>query len=779
MEYGLIPPRTKVQKPAKTRSIAEAEVEGFDPDQFLEENEVRVEGFDPDKFLADNEVKVEGFDPDQFLAENEAPAPKGELGFSERTALGFLSGPAEKQRYLAKKFPGAKFGTYRDQHETDYPTITMPGEKVPKYYDDPSLTPTDVADFVGDIPGMIGGAAGGLAGGGVASIPAAGAGAAAGEVARKAIGRKFVLGEDVYQPEQLGEDLFDVGFSGALGSGGQAIGVGGKALLARRAGKQAAEKLAKEGAEEIAKPAAQGIVKEGTELVTQDMAPSAMDQAVANTKPPGSLKEMIATHQANVARGAVPDLPTAERLREIVTELPDLKIKPTPVHEEMLKSKQNYDILRTRLRDLPGPEREAMDAYDQGMKSEIKGKIGEMMTEGVDKTQSGAQLIDDVLTKYKGQKAQTGPLFKELQEVPIDPMAHVSNLTQRISEAAPGLAEAMTVNEKTGKMILRPFRPDMGISRKAYNEFNQVLRSLNEGKLDFKQMQRIREYLRKTIDPSKPGETADLQSIRSAMLSHMEDLVETQNPDLNVRQVFKAWAKNEKMLDDFEVMLGGKLESFEQLAKANPEGVLGNIFANTNRVKLTRDMLGKERFNALTRDYLATLRDIATDNAKNDLSMARFASELKRRKPVLVEALGKEGFRRLENLADLGKIIPDMPPVNPSATGKTSLIGKALRGTQKVTQAFTGTIAGVGDAQAAASALDQRAAGKAAKEYFDTLLKNQPVKDKGALARKLLPYVQSKTARVFLQGLAQQGRSLRGPREEGLINGQIQGPEGQ
>jgi hypothetical protein len=496
------------------------------------------------------------------------------------------------------------------------------------------------------------------------------------------------------------------------------------------------------------------------------------------------MQEVVAQHQADVAKGAVPDLPSAQRLREIEQILPDLQTKPNAIHHEMLKDKQTYDVLRTRLRDLPGPERQAMDAYDQRMKSEIQDKIGQMIGPNpMNKTDSGFQLMSDVAERYKAQRAQTGPLFEQIQSTPIPEGQHVEGLLHKLSDEVPGFGKAVDTTKysgQTGQVEMRPFSSKMGLSRKAYSEIGQIVDDLNTGNLSFKEMQSMREFLRKEIDPANPRATADLEGIRKAMLSHMEELVESRNPDLKVRQTFQTWAKNERMLESFEEMLGGKMEHLDSLYKANPDRVLTNVFANPNTVETARGMLGEERFKALAGDWLNSLRDTATDSAKNQMSMARFASSLKQKRGVIESVYGKDGFQRLSALADLGKIIPDMPPVNPSGTAKTSIIGSSIRGVKKLTGGISGVITGVSDVEPLAQALDDRKASADAIALFNEILSRNKNETPQTLAEKLLPYAKSKQAQALLRSMASRGgRALLGPSEGGLINPQVKGPENQ
>lgn len=769
------------------------------------------EDFDPNKFLrmappkkAVAETADDEFDPNSFLSIS--ATPQGELPAGARSALGFLSNDAEKRRYLSKKYPGIKFGKWKDQD-----VVYIPGETTPRYVDDPSLTFADIADFAGDAPGVVGGVAGGALGTGAApgagTVAGAAAGAAAGEAARKAIGRKFILGEDVIQEGQIGQDLTDIGIAGAAGAIGQGVSNVVTKQLAKRAGQKAIEDIGKNTAKKViageiaessgletGKQAARSAgAQEATGIIRgelrQELNP--VDEAgeiALKREAPKDMGELVARHEADSAKGLVPDLPSAQRLREIEETLPDLENKPLGIHREMLKSKQNYDMVRVRYKELPSKEREALDAYEQRMKAEIERKIGGLIDEGgtrpaLPRTDAGNNLIAEVGEIYKANKTRLGPVFQKFNEVPINEGQHIQGLTNRLAEEVPGFGQALRINQETGKLELGKFRPDMGVSRKAYAKMGEVVRSLNEEKLSFRQMQQIREYLRKEIDPAKPGETADLQAIRKAMLNHMEDLVNESAPDLEVRKTFQEYAKNERFLENFEQILGGKIENINALYNANPDAVLNKVFANPNTVKIAREGLGEQRFNNLVADFVGDLKARATDSAKNTTSMARLAQDIKRRRGVLVEAMGEEKVRRLEALTDLGRIIPDAPPVNPSGTAKTSVWASIIRGGKKITSVISGGT--VGDPETVAKALDDAKSTKEAIKYFNEIMAAAPKEKQGELAAKLLPYAKSKTAKAFLQGKVAQPagalkKSLRGPEDDrGLLQPTIQGPGGE
>ena len=753
------------------------------------------------KTLAPDEFEI-----DKIIAQS--PVPQGELGFGTRAKLSFMSNEQERRKAILQDYPGAKFSTWKDKT-----VVLLPGENSPRYIDDPSWIPTmaDVADFAGDITGMAGGIAG-AAFAGPASIPGAMAGAAAGEAARKAIGRELILGEDAYNPDTVKSDAADVAISAGAGGIGQFGANKVTGFLRRQAQNRAASEIGKNTGKKALAQSIEGTAGEPGQFAVTSGGQAAATQAEpppvrinaeitdlpteaarsAQASAPKNLDDLAAWHKVAEAKGQLPELPSAERLREVVRLLPDLEHKPLGAHYEMLKSRQNFDVHRVHLRTLPGQTRVQMDAYEQKMKNEITEKVGAMIDglgnrPKLPKAEAGNQLMADVSEIYKAEKKRLGPLFEELKKTPIPEGAHESGLINRLAERAPGFGQALQFDNETGKLAMGPFRPDMGISRKAYTEMRQVVNSLNQESLSFQQMQRIREYLRKQIDPAKPGETQDLQAIRGAMLDHMEDLISANHPSANVRATFKQYAKNERLLEDFEKILGGKVEDFNALYLANPDQVLNRVFTNPNTVSRARELLGNEKFANLTGDFLNELRERAFDSAKNSLSVARFARELKMRKGVLEAAIGKEQYERLRALADLGKIIPDAEPINPSGTAKTGWIMQRVQGAGK---AVTGTVGLMnGQPQAFVEGLktifkgnpDARAE-KAAIEYIERTLQGLPGEDRRGWiqwALDVFPDIpDNKAVRTFLQSQSSDlGRKLLGPATEGLIRKpKLQGP---
>ena len=392
------------------------------------------------------------------------------------------------------------------------------------------------------------------------------------------------------------------------------------------------------------------------------------------TPPPKSFEEMEGVIRTSGRMGS--NLPSADRLSEIESILPNLTHKPTPLHKQMLSSGSKADEIKAAYTQLPSKEREVLEKYNQGMRQELQDRILKEATLKNPSPRDAVKAGDDIMTsiqnRYVENKERIGPMFDAIDSVEIPKQQHLEQLVNRVASEVPNVGKNLVVLEDGG-IQMRPYRSDMGLSKKEYGEVKDVFDSINDGSLDFKQMQNIRETLRKAIDPANPGETADLQKLRKALLNHMEDVVQYKKPDIEVRDVFKQWAKNEGDLDVMTDVLGGKVGGFDESLKADPSKALTRIFQNTKSARIAKKTLPPEDFEALVGDLIGDIYTKSFDSAKNQVSSAKFMTGLRRHGGVLKE-VDPEQYKRLEALGDLMRIIPDMPNMNPSGTAKTTAL---------------------------------------------------------------------------------------------------------
>ena len=159
-------------------------------------------------------------------------------------------------------------------------------------------------------------------------------------------------------------------------------------------------------------------------------------------------------------------------------------------------------------------------------------------------------------------------------------------------------------------------------------------------------------------------------------MDYIQDAVQSQDPDLAVRDVFKRWAINEQNAQNIERKFGAEIGSnnFRSLAKGKPdEGILNKIFQDTETVKAVKGILPPEEFKKLLADHLAIMKNNFTDNGV--FSSNKFNTKFRSNQYALNQAF-LEDPTALDNIKHTItglRLFPDAIPQNPSGTVKTLL----------------------------------------------------------------------------------------------------------
>lgn len=398
---------------------------------------------------------------------------------------------------------------------------------------------------------------------------------------------------------------------------------------------------------------------------------------------PKNFKEIESQVSSMKRSGILKDSPTVERLDSIVKNNPDLP-KPIPgIHDEMLKNKPNYEKIRT-MAESPTSAGEQIRLYEQGMKQQAEKKIGDLISQNgeripLEKMEAGENLMSSVKNYHDKVQDILSPVFEYTKDIRLPRSGVVGDVRSSLVKSIPELEASLKIN-KSGALELKPFDAKMGITRQAYSSLSDAVKSLNSKSLSLEDMQRIREYLRQSTDPTNPKSTAVLEKARRGMLDYMTDLVEKNSPqELDYRNLMKEYAINETNVSQAEQIIGGKLESLDQLLMANPERVLDKVFSGTNNIKVMQKVMGQKQFSELTKDYLYNLVQRSSD--KGSLSSNKLNSLLKSKDSVLKSALNEVEYNRLKDLTDYMRLIPDTASPNPSGTARTSeILKKAAHG---------------------------------------------------------------------------------------------------
>lgn len=384
-------------------------------------------------------------------------------------------------------------------------------------------------------------------------------------------------------------------------------------------------------------------------------------------KAPQSLEEL---REWKPPQGAG-EMPGKTRLKEIETTVSDLETKPLKYHYDMMENPKAMKELKLQFENLPTDDAKKIAAYNQQIVDESANKIRQTVSDiggGNDPkslTDAGYDFIASAKDKYNAEKEALGPVFQEIQKRAGKMGATAGHdLAIAIGENTK-VGKLLAQDETTGKLFLQKNTPKSGMTDAEHGIIARVVDELNAG-MTFKEIQDTREFLRKAIDPANPGATEEISKVRSLMLGQLEAMASQHGPD--VGQTFKAYAKNERARENVEKIIGGKLESLDQMFAANPDKVVQKIFSNPNYAKVIGDYVGPEKVNEMISAYLNHGLSKAFDPAKG-FSPHVAKNWLKANQQMLAHNLDGGVINRLNALADYGwygKRFLD--EVNPSGT---------------------------------------------------------------------------------------------------------------
>jgi len=490
----------------------------------------------------------------------------------------------------------------------------------------------------------------------------------------------LALSEADMTPESVATSLIsNVGLGAITG------GVAGAAFAKVLGAPKTAQKLIKtEDALEAAARPTLDIPVTGT----IENIPGRTSQEIAEQLRPDSVDAIKALNSAYEGMGlGAGELPTAQRLNEVKSILgAEMKIKPLSVHEEMAASKKARDIYGTLLRDTPTADAEAFLRYEQNFKKQAELGIQDAITAGTTKEtkplfEAGDELLTSIKKAHTTEKKALGDIFENIGAKEIPAGAHNADLVVSLSKNIPFLGRAMRVTgseagEKAGQIALQPFSPKFGIDEANYGIIKKALETVNDPNVTIKDLQAVREFVRKSKDVTSLG-SESLDQVRKTMLDHISKVTELYKPDAKIREAITRYAINENNLDKLERIIGGSVDNLNLLDKAVPENVIGKIFSNSNNMQAAREVLGEERFLDLTKNYVNSFVDKATDKVKGGFSSQKFHSEIQKKAVLLKQAMGDQRYNKLLAWTDAARLIPDAPPVNPSGTAKSGLIRSA------------------------------------------------------------------------------------------------------
>lgn len=363
------------------------------------------------------------------------------------------------------------------------------------------------------------------------------------------------------------------------------------------------------------------------------------------------------------------------RLREIESSVPDLETKPLRYHYDMMENPKSMKELKLRFENLPTEDAKKIASYNQEMVNESARKVKDTINsitgkEPLDLHDAGEKFISSIKDKYQAEKSSLGPVFQSLKkESSVLKKQEAQDLIQAIGENSK-VGKLLSADNETGKFYLSKNTPRSGISDSEHNVISRVIDDLNDG-MSFEEIQKTREFLRKSVDPTNKAASEEVSKIRSILLGQLEHLAGSRGED--VGNAFRAYAKNERSRENIEHIIGGKIESLDSMYAANPDKIVQKIFSNPNYVNIVSDYVGNDVIKEMVSSHLGRGIKKSFDSAKG-FNPTELRSWLKSNKNFLDNYVDTETSQRLRDLADYGYYGKRfLDEVNPSGTAASLL----------------------------------------------------------------------------------------------------------
>lgn len=451
--------------------------------------------------------------------------------------------------------------------------------------------------------------------------------------------------------------------SGAIGGVkklGQ-IGQGMKGVNAGLRATQAAEAVAENALKnEVLQKAANTATLQGGEQSAK------VSGDLFKFKPPQTIDEF---KTLQLPEGLSGEMAQAGRLKEIENILPESQLKFSNLHKQYFENPKAMKELKIKFQNLPTESAKNMARYEQAMinesKNGIEGLIDSLGSQPAKKIPDvGRDIINSVKTKYKETQKALGPLFGEMQKKSkYFTKADAADLQIAIAENSK--LSPLLFFDEDGIPRLKPNNTKTGLSSQEYAKIKDVFDDLGNGRTNFKDIQNMRESLRKAVDNMNPHATLEIKKVRSIMLNQLEEMVSKKVPEM--RETFEGYAKNERALEQIEEIIGGQVESLDKMYKANPETVVGNILSDPNFQEIVGDYLGKDQIDNLVKSYVTEAYN-QSHHSVNGFLPHQFKQFLKNNQKV-IRNLSPEAIAKLNAWTDKSYLAKRfLDEVNPSGT---------------------------------------------------------------------------------------------------------------
>ncbi len=558
-------------------------------------------------------------------------------------------------------------------------------------------------------------------------------GTAAGAAAEGAL---FGAGQTVSEqalgdPDTVAESLMhNMGYGAVIGGGlGSALGLGAKVIS------KIPETIG----------SASKVYKKAASAVDQILADTPRSQApIVDPIPsagvkPTSIQELQARAAKAIENGEEIALPQRDALSSAASRI-EMENPLTPMQLDSLGSQGKRDDYRI-MKEMPGEYRDLLQKNEALQKAELVQKTDQAIkdiapgyTPTADAVEGGHRAAEAFTEVIEKDRKEIGQMIGKLKETKTNTY-HLPGIIDELTnpDLPYGNPKLANMFDTEGKEIaVKPFSTRMGIDRRTYKSIAQMVRDVDQSKTTIENLFDIRKALTEGLNVMESGgASSELTKAKAGMMEYIQNIIQKQSPDTEVRNWFKKYAINEENAKIIEKKFGAEIgtDNWRSVAKNKPaEKILDNIFRDTESVKAARAILSPDKFNELLANHLAEQRALVTTDGAFS-SNKFYTKSLKGNQDALNEAFSyrPELHQRLKDLNTIMRILPDSSPVNPSGTAKT-LVGALSLNPAKLADNLKEWAGEKFQHQRMTDELNQRLAGTAQK--IETVSALQRVKDK-------------------------------------------------
>jgi hypothetical protein len=415
-----------------------------------------------------------------------------------------------------------------------------------------------------------------------------------------------------------------------------------------------------------------------------------------------SLAEMkAATDQMTQYGGLNTELPEKAVAQDAHSRVgPLMQLPINEMQFDSLNSKADQRAFKA-MRELPGEAGKTIQTFEGAQKGELTNILDNTVNDIApgyqptsDAAVGGERASDALTTQIQGVRDSLGPAFEQIKSTPLNNTNHLAGVMEYLTDSN----SSPYANGKIANMFdfggddlnILPYKTGMGIDKSTYSAIKQAVESLQENPEDFEKLFDIRKGMSQNVDVTKLGDAAkEVGKAKAAMMDYIQDAVQSQDPDLQVRDTFANYAKNEQNAQLVEKKFGAEIgsDNFRSMAKGKAEeSILGKIFSDSATTNAVKNILPPQEFSKLLADHLAILRNNATDNGV--FSSNKFFSKIRGNQYALNEAFAgnPEPLQKIKDATTLLRIFPDSTPINPSGTTQTFFQGMINAGINPIKQ---------------------------------------------------------------------------------------------